>query len=86
MQSTLEKEPPMAEPSPTPPPEPAAPAAAAPSGSKFKFILIGVLLIGAVVGGYFYFSGLDKVSTDDAQVDGHIVMIAPKISGNVLEV
>jgi len=38
------------------------------------------------VGGYFYFSRLDKVSTDDAQVDGHIVMIAPKISGNILEV
>ena len=81
MQSTLEKEPPTAEPAPTPPP-----AAAAQNGSKFKFILIGVLLIGAVVGGYFYFSRLDKVSTDDAQVDGHIVMIAPKISGNILEV
>ena len=28
----------------------------------------------------------DRQSTDDAQVDGHIVTIAPKISGNVAEV
>lgn len=49
------------------------------------FILGALLLIaiGAVVA-YFYF--LNRESTDDAQVDGHLVMIAPKISGQVVEV
>ena len=28
----------------------------------------------------------DRVSSDDAQVDGHITAIAPKITGNVIEV
>jgi membrane fusion protein (multidrug efflux system) len=59
---------------------------APPARSKFKFIIGGVVLIAAIAGGYFYFSSLGEVSTDDAQVDGHIVTIAPKISGNVLQV
>lgn len=86
MQSTLEKDTPMETNPPALDPKQTPPSPAAQNGSKFKFILIGVLLIGAAAGAYFYFSGLDKVSTDDAQVDGHIVMIAPKISGNVLQV
>ena len=28
----------------------------------------------------------DRVSSDDAEVDGHITAIAPKIGGNVVEV
>src|SRR6185295_3611534 len=89
MQSTLEKDTPM-ETTPQTAAEPEKPAAPAPpapqGGSKFKFIVIGVVLVGAIVGAYFYFSTLGKVSTDDAQVDGHVVTIAPKISGNVTEV
>src|SRR4051794_4636861 len=89
MQSTLEQDTPMETTSQTvaEPQQPAAPAPAAPQGgSKFKFIILGVVLIGAIIGAYFYFSTLGKISTDDAQVDGHVVMIAPKISGNVTEV
>lgn len=86
MQSTVEKDTPMENTPPAADPKATPPAAGPQKSSKLKFILIGVALIAAVVGAYFYFSGLNKVSTDDAQIDGHIVMIAPKISGNVLEV
>jgi membrane fusion protein (multidrug efflux system) len=88
MPSTVEQDTPM-ETTPQAVAEPEKPAAAPPApqgGSKFKFIIIGVVLVAAVVGAYFYFSTLGKVSTDDAQVDGHVVTIAPKISGNVTEV
>ena len=50
---------------------------------------MGVLVVGAVLAlallltlAYYH----NRQSTDDAQVDGHIVMLAPKVSGNVAEV
>ncbi len=57
------------------------------SGSSKKFIVILVLLLAVAAGGtaaYLHF--LDRVSSDDATVDGHITAVAPKISGNVSEV
>jgi len=49
------------------------------------FLIGAVLLLGtAAVWAYLHFR--DRVSSDDAQVDGHITAIAPKISGTVLEV
>ena len=56
------------------------------SGSRIKIVLPVLLLIGAAIGYAAYQHYRDRVSTDDAQVDGHITAIAPKISGNVLEV
>jgi membrane fusion protein, multidrug efflux system len=40
--------------------------------------------VAAGVGAYMHFK--DRVSTDDATVDGHVTAIAPKISGSVVEV
>jgi membrane fusion protein (multidrug efflux system) len=40
----------------------------------------------AAIGVYLWVSSLNRVSTDDAQVDGHIIPISPKIYGKVLEV
>jgi membrane fusion protein (multidrug efflux system) len=50
--------------------------------------LFGLLLVLALAGGgYYYWSQLQKVeSTDDAQIDGHIVSISPRITGHVLQV
>jgi membrane fusion protein, multidrug efflux system len=56
------------------------------SGGRGKWILLGVLVV-AAVGAYVamrHYSG--RVSSDDAQVDGHIVSVAPKVPGNVVEV
>jgi membrane fusion protein (multidrug efflux system) len=64
-----------------------APAVAAPAPrSRARFAVIFVLLaaIGGGVAAWLHYQ--DRVSTDDATVDGHISAIAPKISGNVTEV
>src|SRR2546425_2189435 len=48
---------------------------------------MGVVLLGLVaVGVRRWIYGFSHVSTDNAQVDGHIVPILPKVGGYVLEV
>jgi membrane fusion protein (multidrug efflux system) len=54
--------------------------------SPVKFIALGILALAAIAGGWAWFHFRDRVSSDDAQVDAHIVAIAPKISGNVIAV
>ncbi|MGD0130631.1 MAG: HlyD family secretion protein [Bryobacteraceae bacterium] len=54
--------------------------------SSRKFAILGALLVLAAIGAYLWVHSLNRVSTDDAQVDGHIVPISPKIYGKVLEV
>ncbi|HEY1340046.1 MAG TPA: HlyD family secretion protein [Bryobacteraceae bacterium] len=54
--------------------------------SPARIVVPVVLLILAAAGAFTYFAFRDQVSSDDAQVDGHISGIAPKISGNVIEV
>src|SRR5438445_12748424 len=75
-----------ARPSPVSPDEPAAPAK--PGGRKRTvFIIMGVALLGLVaVGARRWIYSLSHVSTDNAQVDGHIVPILPKVGGSVIEV
>jgi membrane fusion protein (multidrug efflux system) len=70
----------------TPTQEKAVPAARR-SGSRTKLVVAFVLLIAAAVAVYaLYMHFRDRVSSDDANVDGHISAIAPRISGNVIEV
>jgi len=54
--------------------------------SSVKFALLGLILLLGAVGIWAYMHFQDRVSSDDAQVDGHITAVAPKIGGNVLEV
>jgi membrane fusion protein (multidrug efflux system) len=59
---------------------------APPRSGRGKWILLIVLIV-AAAGAYLamrHYSG--RVSSDDAQVDGHVAAVAPKVSGNVLEV
>jgi membrane fusion protein, multidrug efflux system len=49
-------------------------------------LLIGGLAVVAAVAVGFYLHSRNRISTDDAQVDGHIVPIAAKISGSVDQV
>jgi membrane fusion protein, multidrug efflux system len=53
---------------------------------RFRFALIAAaaLLLVAAAGAWYYFHG--RVSTDDAEVNGNIVPIAPKIFGTVSHV
>jgi multidrug resistance efflux pump len=61
---------------------------AAPPESKpmTKWIVLGVLVVLAAVGVWYWLATAGHVSTDDAQVDGHIAPVAAKVYGNVLEV
>jgi len=61
---------------------------AKPGGNKRTvFILMGVVLLGLVaIGIRRWIYSLNHVSTDNAQVDGHIVPILPKVGGYVIEV
>ena len=71
---------------PTQDKEPTAPVKVR-SGSRTKLGIALVVLIAvavAVYAGYLHFR--DRVSSDDANVDAHISAIAPKITGNVLDV
>lgn len=56
---------------------------AKPNGKKL--ILIAVLLAGIIGGTYYWWHGRGKVSTDDATIEAHIIPIAPKVSGYVVE-
>jgi membrane fusion protein (multidrug efflux system) len=54
-----------------------------PWGKIALLVVVAALAIGAYM---VYMHYRDRVSTDDAQVDGHVAAIAAKISGNVAEV
>jgi membrane fusion protein, multidrug efflux system len=60
------------------------PAARPRSRAKYFVVLALLILVAAGTAAYLHFQ--DRVSTDDATVDGHISAVAPKISGNVIEV
>ena len=49
-------------------------------------MLLALLVVAAIIAipVYAYYSA--RESTDDAQVDGHVVPISPRISGTIIEV
>src|SRR5215472_14896325 len=51
--------------------------------SRLRWVLLGGALALAAVGVWAYTHYRGRISTDDAQVDGHVTAISPKISGNV---
>ena len=61
----------------------APPPARKPAG---KWILLGVVLVLAGAGVWYWVATAGRGSTDDAEVDGHIAPVAAKVYGNVLEV
>ncbi len=72
-----------------PAPRPSTPAPAAPpkSSRRTVFMIMGVILLGLLIFGVRkWWFGRSHVSTDDAQVDGHIVPVLPKVGGYVVEV
>jgi membrane fusion protein (multidrug efflux system) len=51
-----------------------------------RLLIIAVLAALAAGGAVLWLNTLGQVSTDDAQVDGHIMPVSAKISGNIVEV
>jgi membrane fusion protein (multidrug efflux system) len=66
-------------------PDSAAPAAAATGSRKRLLIIGGVLAVAAAAGSYWLYSQQFE-GTDDAQVDGAISNISPRIAGTVTAV
>jgi membrane fusion protein (multidrug efflux system) len=52
--------------------------------ARFAVVILLLVVAGAAVGAWLHYQ--DRVSTDDATVDGHVTSIAPKVSGTVIEV
>ena len=65
---------------------PAAPVADNGRKRKIRFILLAVLVVAAIASIPIYSYYAARESTDDAQVDGHLIPISPRINGTVLEV
>ena len=97
MSATIERERPTAAPAgPVSPAAPAAPgapaatrpaAAATPRPNRIPLIVIGTLaLVGLVLGANRWRWGLTHVSTDDAQVEGHVIPTLARVAGYVTEV
>jgi len=72
----------------TPTPPAAETAAAKPGGGRRKvFMVMGIAALGLlIVGARHWWFGRTHVSTDDAQIDGHIIPILPKVGGFVAAV
>lgn len=61
-------------------------ASEAPKPSRAKVLLPALVAVALVVGGGIWLNGRGKEVTDDAQVEGHVVNIAPRVSGQVKKV
>ena len=51
-----------------------------------KKVLISVLVVAAVITGFFVHNSLKYQSTDDAYVETTTVQVAPRVSGQIIEV
>jgi membrane fusion protein (multidrug efflux system) len=76
---------------PTPPPPPPRPPEPAKRSHRWrKWLLLGSIVVGLAVGGYFLVpwvaTALNTVSTDDAYVNGHFTFVAPRVAGQVTKV
>ena len=87
MATTIERETQPRGTRPTPAHE-SPPAPAKPAGRRRTvFLIMGIALLGLVaVGLRHWIFSLSHVSSDNAQVDGHIIPILPKVGGFVAEV
>ena len=70
--------------------EPQPPASTPPVPRYRKWLLLAGAVAALAVGGYFLVpwvdTALNTVSTDDAYVNGHVTLVAPRVSGQVMKV
>jgi membrane fusion protein (multidrug efflux system) len=55
-----------------------------PRSKKPLFIVAGIVVVGAIIGFFFWFARRNEVRTDDAYTDGNVVTMAPQVSGYVV--
>jgi len=66
--------------------EPVRPAPPPRKRTNRRLIIAGALLVLIGAGLFLWIRSWNRVSTDDAQVDGHIIPVSAKIYGNVVQV
>ena len=66
--------------------EPARTVPPRPKNSSKRLVILVVFLAIAAAGLYLWVHSLNRVTTDDAQVDGHIIPVSSKIYGKISEV
>ena len=54
------------------------PAEETPRRSPVKFIALGMLVLALGIGAWAWFHFRDRVSSDDAQVDAHMMAVLPR--------
>jgi membrane fusion protein (multidrug efflux system) len=50
------------------------------------YVLVGLAAAAAVGGGAMYAHGLGREATDDAQIEGHVMNVSPRVAGQVARV
>jgi membrane fusion protein, multidrug efflux system len=55
-----------------------------PRSKRPLFIVAAIVLVGAIIGFFFWLARRNEARTDDAYTDGNVVTMAPKISGYVV--
>jgi membrane fusion protein (multidrug efflux system) len=55
-----------------------------PRSKKPLFIVGAIVVVGAIIGFFFWFARRNEARTDDAYTDGNVVTMAPKVSGYVV--
>jgi membrane fusion protein (multidrug efflux system) len=75
---------------PRPVAQPQPPVGTPAVGRSRKWLVLAGTVVGLAVGGYFAVpwvgTALNTVSTDDAYVNGHVTLAAPRVSGKVAKV
>ena len=56
------------------------------NANKAPRVLLGLIAVAAIIGGIIWLVGHGKESTDDAQVEGHVVTVSVRTSGQVSKV
>jgi membrane fusion protein, multidrug efflux system len=55
-----------------------------PRSKRPLFIVAAIVLVGVIIGFFFWFARRNEARTDDAYTDGNVVTMAPQISGYVV--
>ncbi|SEP64128.1 HlyD family secretion protein [Flavobacterium urocaniciphilum] len=56
------------------------------TNKKFTFLLIGLVTLGGIYGGYKYMHSLSHETTDDAQIEQNMTPIIPRVTGYINKV
>ena len=48
-----------------------------------RFLIIAAVMVVVIAGGYFAWNAFQYEDTDDAQIDGHVMPLSPRVNGHI---